>query len=277
MKLPTLSIKHKKALKHCFKYSVYALPSILMFLTVEEIPNIFDKDYIQCMAISECVLPFPVYKGVLALFIMPLFIFIIFYEFLSHIKQLESLNITTLNNILWHTELKAFVDNLNLSSTERVTLYIHHQGGFFNAGRESKNPSFKHKGRSFYKNGLIERAFNNGSEWEIAVNDPQKSLNDYISEVSEKANITKTEAKRLAMKSKRLYARKVCKLNGDPVGVLLIETEKEDFKHILFQCGNVLDDKRLERIFERECRRLSHYLNSFQIPQDLFKFEEEAI
>lgn len=257
---------------------IQVLAAFFLFLSIQDLPLI-NSEYLKCWS-NECeTLPFPIWKGFLFLAASCLYGVVLLLWGISWFFGRKENNVTTtLKNKLWETELRAFADNVRLTRFDRVTLYVFvsKTGSFFKAGRESPNNAFKNGGRRVYTSGVIENAFNNGECLQQIDADPEDDHNAYLLESAEKSGLKKSTLKNISMPSRYLYGQKVVRLNGDPVGVLLIESTKRDITHIEYDDGACLHQDRIARIFSRECRRLSHFLNEFEEPRNLFDFEESA-
>lgn len=270
----------KKIIKNCFAPILFFMASTAAFFAVEDVPFLTFQQ-LNCQVNQSCPRKVDVSDGVL--FYISIFLycfgglFILFKIFFD--TRAEDKRTLSFRNKIWETEIKAFANNLKITPDDRITLYIYIEKTktFFKAGRESPSNKYKHGGRKSYTSGLIETAFNSIDGTIEITACPIAEHKKYVDEVFSKSGIEKTIIKKLSMKSRYLYARKVQKLNGTPIGVLLFETTKQTLHHIVDETGNSLDEARIKRIFKRECDRLSFFLEEFELPDLLFQFEEGQV
>ncbi len=115
-------------------------------------------------------------------------------------------------------------------NNERISLYIHDQNNtFIPCGRYSANPQYRKPSRTSYPDneGCIARGWENGWHFDNKFPCPNSKKSKYGDYCSQKYNIPKNTTRDVKMKS-RVYAVLSIKNNGDPFGVLVVESTKED-------------------------------------------------
>lgn len=270
----------RKILEKLFIPFVLFIASAISYIAVEDVPFLTYQQLV-CQVKATCPREVDISSGLLFYASLTLYLFagiFIVLKIISDVNREEKRN-TSLRNRIWETELRAFSTNLNITPKDRITLYIQIPSTrtFFKAGRVSPNTSYMHGGRTTYTSGLIDKAFNSIEETITISNDPNSNLKAYLEEVFCKSQIEKSVIKRFSMRSRYLYARKVQKLNGSAIGVLLFETTESSLNHLKDEDGNTITEEKIKKIFKRECQRLSHFLEDFELPAQLFQMEEGAV
>ncbi|MEJ0063968.1 MAG: hypothetical protein WDO70_12495 [Alphaproteobacteria bacterium] len=183
-------------------------------------------------------------------------------------------------------ELLAFSQNTRLSSTERVSLYLHDQqaGMFRLLGRHSDHHRYASPGRKMYPDGqgIIGNAFQNDFCYEPNLPDPAADERLYIQEVSKLCAIPKDVIKSLRMKSRCLVGYAIRNLRNEKIGVLILETTKPDFSHIPLQGSTptmqiTLVESRIRDILERECNRLKYHIESMEAQKSIALAAQEGV
>ncbi|MFB4471808.1 hypothetical protein ACDI16_02420 [Oceanobacillus caeni] len=139
--------------------------------------------------------------------------------------------------------VKHMFQDMGLTSKDRITIYRYYDDEFINIGRHSSNLEFAKKGRPAYPKdkGFI------GQCWEedivyvenlpIYVNNPD----NYIKRVSKRSNIEKGILRKISMKSRCYYCRKLFDTKSIANAVIVIETTDKSLGSKKEKVDEILD------------------------------------
>lgn len=121
---------------------------------------------------------------------------------------------------------------LELSNSDRISLYVFDENKFQIIGRYSENPSYDSCNRKEYpiNEGYIAKCFenNDGKPYFFRNKLPRNTQKKYFDTVSKETGMSIASLKELSMKSRAYFGRLVKDDNKNSVGILLIETINED-------------------------------------------------
>lgn len=129
-------------------------------------------------------------------------------------------------------ELSVFAnDVLELTDTERVSVYVHHGTAFSMLGRYSRNPNFNRRGRSIYPDnqGCIGHAWAHGRAFVGDLPDYEADPDTYVARLGEDWGIPSEVATNFNMKSRAVAAFAIEDTTEAPVhrfAVLVVESVK---------------------------------------------------
>lgn len=153
-------------------------------------------------------------------------------------------------------------------NSERISLYVYDQRGFFPQSRYSANPELAKIRRPRYPpgQGAIWEAWQHGEyfrEYPDVAADPE----GYYNLVMECENIPREEAEQLSMKPQMIYGRRIG-ANENPLAVIIVESK----------AGNRYTEKRLHTTFEqRDVKICTEILKRIGMPDPKMGAEwEEA-
>lgn len=122
---------------------------------------------------------------------------------------------------------------LDLSNSDRISLYVFDETKFQIIGRYSENPLYDYCNREEYPRdeGYIAKCFENsdGKPYFYRNKLPKNTQKRYFEIVSKETGMSIDFLKKLSMKSRAYFGRLVKDDNKDNVGILLIETINPDF------------------------------------------------
>ncbi|MDG5789777.1 hypothetical protein QA612_20160 [Evansella sp. AB-P1] len=132
---------------------------------------------------------------------------------------------------------------IGLTSKDRITIYRYHDDEFINIGRHSLNVDFNKKGRYSYPKdkGFIGQCWAGEEVYKENLPKPDNSLDHYIDRVSKLSNIEKGVLRKLSMKSRCYYCRKLINHKNSPVAVIVFETIDKSFRDKKKTIGDALD------------------------------------
>jgi hypothetical protein len=154
--------------------------------------------------------------------------------------------------ILAHT-LFEIASKLKLSSTERISLYLHDdQGYFILLARYSDNPTFQQAGRVIYsdKQGCIQRGWENGFFMKQNFPDFNTNPDKYVAIHSKDFSMDETTVKNLTMMSRSVICKSLKDGATSPKAILLIESTLKD----------KFDEKEVKKIITSEQPSLLKFL-----------------
>lgn len=136
--------------------------------------------------------------------------------------------------------LHDFSDMLNLDNSTRITFYLYKESKFINIGRHSKNSKFvKTKfGNTFeLHDNYISKCFHSENE-DFFIKDtlpnPYTDFDKYYQEIRKDfKNFKKKELEKVTMKSRCYFGKKIYGYDRNPIGVLMIESTKENLSIML--------------------------------------------
>jgi hypothetical protein len=142
-------------------------------------------------------------------------------------------NINELNNNideLFRSYLKLMMDNLELTYTERLSVYKVNSEKFILIGRSSANTLFNKNHRPNYPNneGFIGRAWEVGYFFIKNLPDSETDFSNYATEVLASCKISKEVLKKIRMKSRSYFIQRINGHNGEEKALLVIESTKPD-------------------------------------------------
>ena len=136
--------------------------------------------------------------------------------------------------------LHDFSDMLDLDNSDRITFYLYKESNFINIGRHSNNSNFGKTqfGNTFelYDN-YISKCFHSENEdffIKVALPDPDSNFDKYCQEMSKDfSNFNEDELKKVTMKSRCYFGKKIYGYDRNPIGVLMIESKKPNLSIML--------------------------------------------
>lgn len=133
--------------------------------------------------------------------------------------------------------LHDFSNKLNLDNCDRMTFYMYKDNKFVNIGRYSKNSNFGKtvNGNTFEKgDNYISKCYHSEEKdffVKRALPDPDNNFDKYCQIMSKDfGGFNKEELKKVTMKSRCYFARKIYNSDGNSIGVLMIESRNTDLK-----------------------------------------------
>ena len=143
----------------------------------------------------------------------------------------------------------AFLKNvstfLEMKNHDRISLYVLNGEEFRIIGRYSENPYYKRIGRKKYPSdcGYIAKCLNNnnGNPYFVRVGLP-KNLDKYAERVSKETGMSVDVIKNLSMKSRSYFTRVIKDSSDMNVGILVIESTKENFSISIDEMNNKLEE-----------------------------------
>ncbi|HFI0084495.1 TPA: hypothetical protein ACGO1A_001816 [Streptococcus suis] len=136
--------------------------------------------------------------------------------------------------------LHDFSDKLGLGNHDRITFYLYNDKRFVNIGRHSNNSSFGKTqfGNTFEESdNYISKCFHNEQDdFFIRVGLPNPDINfEKYSQMMCKdfSKFDKEELKKVTMKSRCYFGKKIYGSDRNPIGVLMIESRKSNLSVIL--------------------------------------------
>lgn len=131
--------------------------------------------------------------------------------------------------------LHDFSNKLKLDNCDRMTFYMYKNNKFINIGRYSKNSNFGKtiNGNTFEnQDNYISKCYHSEKEDFIikrALPDPDGNFDKYCEMMRKDfGKFDKEELKKVTMKSRCYFARKIYNSDGNSIGVLMIESRKPD-------------------------------------------------
>jgi hypothetical protein len=130
---------------------------------------------------------------------------------------------------------------LQFSTTERVTLYVHDGNDtFIPFGRYSSNPEFAKKGRHEYPDsiGCVAKGWTDQWHFYKSANCPMKNEDKYIVEQEKKYSLDKGTVRLLKMKSSLLCVLRL-DVGCEPIAIIVVESinpnkyEEDELKNSL--------------------------------------------
>lgn len=164
-------------------------------------------------------------------------------ELKNQIKDLEKLNVeiseTQLQleaeyeslrgnyNLFFDRMLSLIATNLNLGGKDRISVYFipKDEEIFILKSRFSKNKTLTKKSNKNYpfKEGFIYKSIEEGSLIEN-INANPDSIEEYISEVTNKCSITRERIIEMSMKSRSYYIRNIDEDTTETIGLIVLES-----------------------------------------------------
>lgn len=133
--------------------------------------------------------------------------------------------------------LHDFSNKLKLDNCDRITFYMYKDNKFVNIGRYSKNSNFGKtiNGNTFEKeDNYISKCYHSEERdffIKRALPDPDANFDKYCQEMSKGfSKFDKEKLRKVTMKSRCYFARKIYNSDGNSIGVLMIESRKTNLK-----------------------------------------------
>jgi hypothetical protein len=121
---------------------------------------------------------------------------------------------------------------LQLSTSDRVTVYTHDENRFVRLDRYSPNYQLEQPGRTFYPvkhGGVITDAWNDGKRVINGIPDSTESMSKYLSDLKDRQRIPNTVGRKLLMKSRSLAAFRIPKTRDSGyLGVVVFESTEDN-------------------------------------------------
>lgn len=146
--------------------------------------------------------------------------------------------------------LHDFSDILKLENSERITFYLYKENKFINIARHSNNSHFVKTqfGNTFEPNdNYISKCFHNEKDdffMKVALPDPDTNFDRYCQVMSKDfSNFDKEELKKVTMKSRCYFGKKIYGYDRNPIGVLMIESKKPNLSIMIDGSKKLLSSK----------------------------------
>jgi hypothetical protein len=130
-------------------------------------------------------------------------------------------------NDLFNSYLTLFVESLNFTHTERVSVYKVYENKFILIGRSSVNPLLSRPGRSSYpiSEGLIGKAWAEGEFFVDDLPDPSdRSGTTYYNRLNALNHVPREVINNLKMPSRTFYIRRMNGFENTPKAIIVIES-----------------------------------------------------
>lgn len=146
--------------------------------------------------------------------------------------------------------LHDFSDILKLENSERITFYLYKENKFINIARHSNNSNFVKTqfGNTFEPNdNYISKCFHNENDdffMKGSLPDPDTNFDKYCQAMSKDfSNFDKEELKKVTMKSRCYFGKKIYGYDRNPIGVLMIESKKPNLSIMIDGSKKLLSSK----------------------------------
>lgn len=151
--------------------------------------------------------------------------------------------------------LHDFSDMLKLDNSDRITFYLYKENKFINIARHSNNSNFVKTqfGNTFEPNdNYISKCFHNEDDdffMKVSLPDPDTNFDKYCQEMSKDfSNFDKEELKKVTMKSRCYFGKKIYGYDRNPIGVLMIESKKPNLSIMIDGSKESLSSKKDYRL-----------------------------
>ena len=151
--------------------------------------------------------------------------------------------------------LHDFSDMLKLDNSDRITFYLYKENKFINIARHSNNSNFVKTqfGNTFEPNdNYISKCFHNENDdffMKVSLPDPDTNFDKYCQEMSKDfSNFNKEELKKVTMKSRCYFGKKIYGYDRNPIGVLMIESKKPNLSIMIDGSKESLSSKKDYRL-----------------------------
>lgn len=131
---------------------------------------------------------------------------------------------------LFKSYLNLLFSNLNLTHSERISVYRVNNNQFVLMGRASENPNFEQPGRKSYPitEGFIGKGWAEGEFFIDNLPDPNEhSGNQYFKEINSISPINRDVVSNLSMQSRTYYVKRMKGYDARPKAVIVIESLNE--------------------------------------------------
>jgi hypothetical protein len=155
----------------------------------------------------------------------------------------------------FRVHLQLLAEALDLTGTDRISVYKHEKDHFVILGRFSSNLNYAERRRPLYaeEQGCISEAWKKGKSHEYCLPDPQSKLEQYLTKVEQKWRIPRAVCADFNMKSRCLAAYRIDnRAATSRLAVIVFESTK---------C-NRFDKEQLEIAMEFEGRRIAHLIET---------------
>lgn len=148
-------------------------------------------------------------------------------------EELEKYTLLRQNiSLIFEHHLRSIAQSLNFTNNERISLYIVDNNRFICCSRFSKNPTYKRWGRASYPldEGVIGRAWNNGSEFFASLPDAQKDFKSYVERTKKKYGIPEDTIRGFSMFSKLLMGYRISNHDSsEHNAIIIVESTTKNF------------------------------------------------
>ncbi|WP_419892806.1 hypothetical protein [Oceanobacillus kimchii] len=128
--------------------------------------------------------------------------------------------------------VKHLFQEVGLTSKDRITIYRYYDGEFINIGRHSSNLEFAKKGREAYPKdkGFIGKCWQEDVVYVENLPIYENNPDNYVKRVSKRSNIEKGILRKISMKSRSYYCKKLFDTKSIALAVIVIETTNKSLK-----------------------------------------------